>query len=193
MTDCPNGELRDLLPLLAHDALGAADAARVRAHAEGCASCRGELALLEAARARIDAAAPRVSTAAIAAGVRRATAVGATQDALRVLPRTRRSMWMPRRYAAAAASLVLVASLSLAVVGRVWFGDVDPSRAGVDSAAATAAAVVAAGGLSVPGGLGEYDADELNALLSALDAIEATIAAEPVSFRQPLLDTPEGL
>jgi len=38
----------------------------------------------------------------------------------------------------------------------------------------------------------EYDTDELTALLSALDAIEATVEAEPVSFRQPILDAPEG-
>jgi hypothetical protein len=55
-----------------------------------------------------------------------------------------------------------------------------------------AASVVAGGGLSVPGGLSEYDTDELNALLSALDAMEATVEAEPVSFRQPILDAPEG-
>ena len=87
---------------------------------------------------------------------------------------------------------MLVASVSLAVVGRAWFGGGDPDRSGADSVMSAAASVVAGGGFSVPGGLSEYDTDELTALLSALDAMEATVDAEPVSFRQPILDSPEG-
>jgi anti-sigma factor RsiW len=195
MTDCPNGELRDLLPLLAHDALDAAEAARVREHVATCAECRAELALLDAVRAQAVAATPVVSVSAILAGVQRATADtagSATRGVLRALPAKRRSAWVPQRYAAAAASLVLVASVSLAVVGRTWFGGGDPTQSGADSVMSAAASVVAGGGLSVPGGLSEYDTDELNALLSALDAMEATVEAEPVSFRQPILDAPEG-
>jgi hypothetical protein len=124
--------------------------------------------------------------------VQRATAGSAARGRLRAVPTKRRNAWLPQRYAAAAASLVLVASVSLAVVGRTWFGGGDPARSGADSVMAAAATVVAGGGLSVPGGLSEYDTDELNALLSALDAMEATVEAEPVSFRQPILDAPEG-
>lgn len=196
MTDCPNGELRDLLPLLAHDALDAAEAARVREHVATCAECRAELALLDAVRAQAVAATPIVSFSAILAGVQRATAGdtagSANRGVLRALSAKRRSAWVPQRYAAAAASLVLVASVSLAVVGRTWFGGGDPTQSSADSVMSAAASVVAGGGLSVPGGLSEYDTDELNALLSALDAMEATVEAEPVSFRQPILDAPEG-
>lgn len=196
MTDCPNGELRDLLPLLAHDALQPAEAARVREHVAICEECRAELALLDAVRAQAAAATPMLSASAIFARVQRATAGGAAGASARGVVREvsgkRRSAWVPQRYAAAAASLVLVASISLALVGRTWFGGGDPDRAGADSVMSAASSVIAGGGISVPGGLSEYDSEELTALLSALDAMEATVEAEPISFRQPILDAPEG-
>ena len=46
MTDCPDGELRDLLPDLLHGGLDPAQRAAVESHVAGCADCRGELALL---------------------------------------------------------------------------------------------------------------------------------------------------
>ena len=76
MTDCTNAELKDLLPqlFLGRGTLGVADEASVRAHVDACADCRAELALLEAVRAHADAVTPRMDTAAILAGVQRATA-----------------------------------------------------------------------------------------------------------------------
>lgn len=50
MTDCPNGEMRDLLPDLVHSRLGAGDRATVEAHVAQCADCRDEVALLRALR-----------------------------------------------------------------------------------------------------------------------------------------------
>ena len=46
MNDCPNGDLRDLLPDFLHDRLNAADRAVVEAHLAGCDDCREELELL---------------------------------------------------------------------------------------------------------------------------------------------------
>ncbi|OYV74079.1 MAG: hypothetical protein B7Z72_01020 [Gemmatimonadetes bacterium 21-71-4] len=51
MTDCPNAEVRDLLPDLLHDRLDEATRMRVEAHLRACEECRGELALLRSLRA----------------------------------------------------------------------------------------------------------------------------------------------
>lgn len=48
MTDCPNAEIRDLLPDYVHDQLPSADHARVAQHLVSCAECADELALLQA-------------------------------------------------------------------------------------------------------------------------------------------------
>lgn len=51
MMDCPNAEIRDLLPDFVHRALSDGDAARVTAHLGSCAACRDELALLRTSAA----------------------------------------------------------------------------------------------------------------------------------------------
>ena len=51
MTDCPNAEIRDLLPDLAADALSPVERTRVQAHVDGCVECAAEVALLHTARA----------------------------------------------------------------------------------------------------------------------------------------------
>lgn len=48
MTDCPNAEIRDLLPDYVHDQLLSADHARVAQHLVSCAECTEELVLLQA-------------------------------------------------------------------------------------------------------------------------------------------------
>lgn len=206
MTDCPMGELRDQLPLLASGGLEAAEAARVRAHVSGCADCRAELALLETLRARFVAATPAVDVAAITAAVQRATTSPARGD-LRVLrPAPRRAGWsVPRRALAAAASLLLVGTLSLSVLGRT-FGGGDGVRLDLDSTAVAGSvdsgpavpsaprtgAPAPTGGIAVADGLADLDAAALSALLDELDRLDATVAAEPVSLRRPIVETPGG-
>ena len=46
MLDCPNGDIRDLLPELLHDRLDESSRRTVEAHVHSCADCRAELALL---------------------------------------------------------------------------------------------------------------------------------------------------
>ena len=46
MNDCPNGDMRDLLPDLLHGRLGAAERGAVEAHLLACVDCREELELL---------------------------------------------------------------------------------------------------------------------------------------------------
>ena len=50
MTDCPNGDIRDLLPDLVNDRLAPDQRAEVEAHLGSCDTCREELALLRGMR-----------------------------------------------------------------------------------------------------------------------------------------------
>ncbi len=68
MTDCPNADVRDLLPDLLHDRLDDATRAMAESHVEGCADCRAELALLRDVRAALRQT-PVLNIAAITAAV----------------------------------------------------------------------------------------------------------------------------
>ena len=68
MNDCPNADVRDLLPDLLHGRLDAPTRALVESHLEGCADCRAELALLRDLRASLGRT-PALNIAAIAAAV----------------------------------------------------------------------------------------------------------------------------
>jgi anti-sigma factor RsiW len=68
MTDCPNGDVRDLLPDLIHGRLTTAEREVVESHVRGCAECREELTLLRAMTATLRRA-PRVDVATVAAAI----------------------------------------------------------------------------------------------------------------------------
>ena len=68
MNDCPNADVRDLLPDLVHGRLDAATRAMVETHIAGCADCRAELALLRDLRGSFQGT-PRIDVGAIAAAV----------------------------------------------------------------------------------------------------------------------------
>jgi len=68
MTDCPNGDIRDLLPDLLHGRLGAVERTEVEAHLRTCADCRDELELLRRMRSALRRA-PALDVDAIVAGL----------------------------------------------------------------------------------------------------------------------------
>jgi anti-sigma factor RsiW len=68
MIDCPNGDVRDLLPDYLHDRLGSTARASVERHLAGCAACRDELGLLRDLRGTLQRA-PRIDVAAVAAAI----------------------------------------------------------------------------------------------------------------------------
>jgi anti-sigma factor RsiW len=68
MIDCPNGDVRDLLPDYLHDRLTPADRRAVDVHLASCAACRDELALLRDLRGTLRRA-PAVDMDAIAAAI----------------------------------------------------------------------------------------------------------------------------
>jgi len=119
MTDCPRGDLRDLLPDLLHGTLDEARRAEVEAHVAACADCRAELALLRGMRGALGRA-PAVDTRRIAEAVvaaRRAAPTVAMAPA-RVAPQA--ASWRVRWRAAAAIAAVAVGlgSYALARSGR---------------------------------------------------------------------------
>jgi anti-sigma factor RsiW len=68
MIDCPNGDVRDVLPDYVNDRLGAHRRAEVERHVESCAACRDEVQLLRDLRATLRRA-PSVNVEAIAAAI----------------------------------------------------------------------------------------------------------------------------
>jgi hypothetical protein len=184
MTECTNATMRDLLPALAHDALAADEAARVQAHVAGCASCVAELSIIMAAGKIFAQATPAVDRDAILAKL---GSTGSPTPVLSIDRRPRRRFAMPRYAIAAAASLLIVATLALPGVlsngenGKVVI---------VDSMPLSTTVPVAMLGAS---SLGDLGSDELEALLAELETMEATVSAEPPSYRQPITSTPEGI
>lgn len=176
MTECGNETLRDQLPLLAHDALTGEAAARVRAHVAQCASCTAELAVIRQASALFAAATPKVDAAAI---LRALPPAPGARPVLTVQRGGARPARIPRYVLAAAASLVLVATVALPTMRAVFNGD---TEAAVDSGrpVAGAAPVALVGGAD----LADLGVEELTALLAELEQFDGTVAAEPVAMRK---------
>jgi hypothetical protein len=194
MSDCLNEEMRDLLPALAAGSLAPSEAARVRAHLAGCASCDRELAVLETTRRVLIAQAPRIDTSRIVSAIADATAAPRTATPALTVVRggavgRSRGLRMPRRYLAAAATLLVVGTLSVPAVRERVFGSGGTAGDSIGDVAAASAEVT---GLGLSGGLTDLSDADLTALLAALDAMEPTVASEPVSLRSALLDDPEG-
>ena len=103
--------MRDLLPMVAGDALMPDERAAVLQHVEECAACAAELTMLTAARRHFHDVRP-IDLEAVAAGVQRTPAVRSGAGAGSVLTGVRRSRRRPWAIAgtalAAAAVLVLV-------------------------------------------------------------------------------------
>lgn len=213
MTECMNEDFRDLLPLLAHGSLPAGEAARVRAHVAACAECTAELSSLESIRQVLSARVPQVDVAAIALAVFAATSRGT--PLLRVVPgdastatpaatvAAPRRGWVPRHYVAAAASILVVVSLSIPLLrpdptaAPEPVASVPSSISPIDTpefaTPGTSPAAAVAEGLVVADGLADLSDDDLESLLKELETLEATVSAEPGTLRRPLMNTPGGL
>jgi anti-sigma factor RsiW len=115
MTDCPNGDVRDVLPDYLNDRLDAARRREVESHLTGCATCREELSLLRALRATVRRA-PAVDADAIAASI----------PAYRAPARRR---WATSGRIAAAIVAIAVGGTSIVLLrDRPAAGPVEPSR-----------------------------------------------------------------
>ena len=103
MIDCPNGDIRDLLPDLVHGRLDAAERERVEAHVATCEPCQDELALLRDLRATMRRV-PAVDANAIATAI----------PPYRVPVRRTWTSWR----AAAAIATIAIGGTSIAIANR---------------------------------------------------------------------------
>jgi hypothetical protein len=112
MSECTDGELRDLLPELVNGRLDAETQRAVEAHVAGCEECAEELALLRSLRPVLMRE-PEVDARKIAAAVNAQRASQPLRDAVRA------RVSAPWRVAIAAAALIAVSAVGYAVVRRV--------------------------------------------------------------------------
>ena len=202
MTDCPNAEMRDLLPDLVGGLLAGEVRARVEAHVAGCGDCADERELLVLARSHL-VKAPRIDVAAVAARVGERTAGGRGKVIA--------GAWGARPWRIAAGIAVL--AIGAASASRMsWHLPAREGGAGGPPAAVSemlrngSAAVAAAGpestlagsarggepaasarrGLSLTGGISDLSDAQLEALLQELDKVNGVPSAEPQSLNLDL-------
>lgn len=189
MNDCPNVEMRELLPDYAHGAESAGG--RVAAHVATCADCAAELDLIRL----VIRAAPRVPV-----DVQRVTAA---------IPAYRHRSILTRQWRiAAAAMLIATGGVSLAVLrgGGPPTGAVSAPAATLasgsasgsvgDQPEATGTLAGEAGGLpgatslSMVGGLSELSDAQLIALTESVGDMDAMPDGEPPVLVDPIGDQP---
>jgi hypothetical protein len=120
MTECTNGDLRDLLPELVNGQLDAETRQGVEAHIASCRACAAELALLRSLRPALMRG-PRIDAPRIAAAVRAQTTAGATRAPARG--------GIAAKWKFAIAAAALLAAGALGYVARVNRGVVAPEVA----------------------------------------------------------------
>jgi anti-sigma factor RsiW len=158
MTDCPNGDIRELLPDLLHGRLDAAERAAVEAHLRACEVCRDELELLRRMQSALRRA-PSVDVDAILAQIP-PYRPPARQHSTR--------SWGGWRIAAAIT--LLAAGGASVVVARN--GDRKPATVAI-------AIVSAPRELALTGGaVGELDDSELSALIDDVGSLDAVTPAD---------------
>lgn len=130
MSDCPNAEIRDLLPELLHDRLDAPTRAQVLAHVNGCADCRSELELLRSMRGSLHRGTPRVDVNRIVAALPAPARPAQRRRAWRVL-----NDWR----IAAAVTFLVAGGTSMVVLHNARDGGRDSTDTSVIRPAATVA------------------------------------------------------
>jgi hypothetical protein len=209
MTDCANGEMRELLPDFVHDRLGAAEAARVQAHVSDCAECSAELELIRAVMASAPAA-PAIDVAAIVANLPQPPA-RADSVARPAMVREGRVFRFGVRQLPIAAALALAASVTFVVVGRqkspteIRPGASAQAPAGIPASSrpaektpaaaskvlASASRVAQAASLTLGGSTEDLTDESLAILVDEIEHMDAVPGSEPESL-VPSLGDEEG-
>lgn len=180
MNDCPNAEMRDLLPELLHDRLSAAVRATVTAHVEACVDCREELELLRELRdVMMVAYTPKVNVAYVVNAL-------PAPPAQVLAPAVRGRTWGGWRVAAAVA-LLAAGGTSVAVLNRDDArGTVVPvPMASTVVKAEAASNRVESTAVAIPeaevamAGLSDLDDSQLSSLIEEIEGMRAVPIAEP--------------
>lgn len=188
MTDCPNAEIRDLLPDWVHGTLRGHAASEVAAHVATCEPCAREVELLKALRGAMDID-PPIDVERVAAAVTQRTLGAAGR------PKRRRLVPIVGGLAVAASALFAAFLVSEGEEGDATMTPVSAVAGAPDTAmpratgssdSGSAGAVVsppamrlADAGMGVGGALSDLDDAGLEALLQRLDAMEAIPLVSP--------------
>jgi anti-sigma factor RsiW len=163
MSDCLNVEIRELLPEYLTGTLSASRRAEVEAHLAGCAECADEVAVLRLVREAY-AEAPAINVNAVVSALPRKSARPAMRS------------WRHSQafQIAAAVSFIALGGISLAVARSFFNGNTPAGQ--VDTMVASSGAETPA--ISFAGGVSDLGDEDLEALLSALETIEALPVTE---------------
>lgn len=165
MSDCPNVEIRELLPDYLSGTLSARRREEVWEHVTACDDCAEDLALLQLVREAYAEATPAVNVGAI---------VSALPKRKAVRPAVRSWRHSHAFQIAAAVSFIALGGMSLAVA-RSFFDGNSPAVTTVATGGETPA-------ISFAGGVSDLGDEDLEALLSALETIEALPVTEPAEL-----------
>lgn len=209
MSDCPNGDIRDLLPDVLHDRLGAGEHAAVEAHLRECELCREELTLLRGLRATLRRA-PAVDVSRISAAIppyrsparqltSRSWGGWRVAAAITLLAAGGTSVVVARHGAQATADSARVAGIhrSDSLPGSTQVPAAADPTASPSFGTAPGAELPAARELALAGGaIGDLDDNELSALIDDIQSLNAVTPVEvdnaaPVSPIAPTL--PSGM
>lgn len=172
MTDCLNVEIRELLPEYLNGTLSATRRAEVEAHLVGCAECADELTVLRLVREAYDEA-PAVNVNAIVAALPRRAARPAVRTVEAGAPIGRSWRRSHAFQIAAAVSFIALGGISLAVARSFFNGNMPAGQ--IDTVASSGAETPA---ISFAGGVSDLGDEDLEALLTALETIEALPVTE---------------
>jgi anti-sigma factor RsiW len=171
MSDCPNVEMREQLPEYLNGTLSDARRTEVAAHLASCEDCAEELSVLQLVREVYAAATPAVNVSAIVSALPRRSS--------RPVARSWR-----RSHAfqiAAAVSFISLGAISMTVARSFFNGN--PTAATIDTlVAANSAGASIDTPISFAGGVSDLGDEDLEALLTALESIEALPVTEPAEL-----------
>lgn len=171
MIDCPNGAMRDRLPDLANDTLEPAVRELVLVHLAECAACTSEIEILRTTRLMLRAATPRVNVAGIVSALPQYAAIRAGQVPLAAARTTSRSTWANSWRIAAAMTFLAAGIGSYKLLGN-------DGAARIQDSIAAAVTVEQTAGLALTGALANMNDDELHALVSDIEKLDALPSTE---------------
>ena len=177
MSDCPNVEIRELLPDYLSGTLGAPRRVEVEGHVAGCQDCQDELAVLRLVREAYAESVPAVNVGAIVASLPKPSLKPVMKPAVRTWRRSHTFQ------IAAAVSFIALGGLSLTVARSFFNGN--GSMVPPDTIVAVATPATSSGAepaISFAGGVSDLEDEDLEALLSALESIEALPVTEPAEI-----------
>lgn len=187
MNDCPNADMRDLLPELLHQRLSATVRAQVTAHVDACTDCREELELLRGVHDVMVTYTPKIDVAYIVSALP-APPAPAVRSAT-----PRRRNWADWRIAATV-TLLAAGGTSVAVMNRDGGEPASrvalvPVSAGVNSLDSTplrVASETTSGQLADRGegevgvaGIADLDDGQLESLIAEIEQMKAVPITEP--------------